>query len=300
MAQLISIVNMKGGVGKSTSTMMLAETLAAQHQKRVLVIDFDPQTNVSLMLAGYERWLEAQENERTIDFYFEWEGSGWRPGTFPDFVLRDVSDVDKARTVDLVAAAPELRYTERDLIAALVTRGFFLDAIEKRIRERLLKVGIQTLRDRYDYILVDCPPGISMAAEASIMASDFVIVPTIPDVVSRMGLAAFTRRALANMQASVVSQQMAQRLLILASKVEEGNSLHEESLETLQQDARDGKWRCLETVIHQTRDIGFAAQRLEAEDGTRAFHRKYGVGAATASALADEILAITRTPERAL
>ncbi len=62
---------MKGGVGKSTTTVSLAETLALHQRRRVLVIDLDPQTNASIMVAGPEKWNTIREAERTLDFYFE-------------------------------------------------------------------------------------------------------------------------------------------------------------------------------------------------------------------------------------
>ena len=53
-ARLVSVINMKGGVGKSTTTVSLAETLALHQRRRVLIIDLDPQTNASIMVAGPE------------------------------------------------------------------------------------------------------------------------------------------------------------------------------------------------------------------------------------------------------
>ncbi len=70
-ARIISVINMKGGVGKSTTTVSLAETLAHHQRRRVLVIDLDPQTNASIMVAGPEKWNAMREAERTLDFYFE-------------------------------------------------------------------------------------------------------------------------------------------------------------------------------------------------------------------------------------
>jgi len=60
-ARLVSVINMKGGVGKSTTTVSLAETLALHQRRRVLVIDLDPQTNASIMVAGPEKWNAMRE-----------------------------------------------------------------------------------------------------------------------------------------------------------------------------------------------------------------------------------------------
>src|SRR6185312_10447944 len=61
MARVISLINLKGGVAKTTTTVALAETLAARFGKRVLVIDLDPQTNATTMLIGESRWKEINE-----------------------------------------------------------------------------------------------------------------------------------------------------------------------------------------------------------------------------------------------
>ncbi|RTL90070.1 MAG: hypothetical protein EKK29_01650 [Hyphomicrobiales bacterium] len=61
MARVISLINLKGGVAKTTTTVALAESLASQFEKRVLVIDLDPQTNATTMLIGEKRWEELNE-----------------------------------------------------------------------------------------------------------------------------------------------------------------------------------------------------------------------------------------------
>jgi len=74
----VSVVNMKGGVGKSTTVASLAEVLASEGM-RVLVIDLDPQSNVSMMLAGQDKWIELRQSNRTIDDYFNQYVYGGEP-----------------------------------------------------------------------------------------------------------------------------------------------------------------------------------------------------------------------------
>ena len=83
----VSVVNMKGGVGKSTTVASLAETLASEGV-RVLVIDLDPQSNVSMMLAGQDRWVELRQANRTIDEYFNQYVYGGEPRFFREFVAQ--------------------------------------------------------------------------------------------------------------------------------------------------------------------------------------------------------------------
>ena len=92
-ARLVSIINMKGGVGKSTTTVSLAETLALHRRRRVLIIDLDPQTNASIMAAGPEKWNAMREAERTLDFYFESYIVQQRPKPFKSLIEAKVSDL---------------------------------------------------------------------------------------------------------------------------------------------------------------------------------------------------------------
>ena len=68
MTTVVSIINLKGGVAKTTTTVQLAECLASEFSKKVLVIDLDPQTNATIALIGEERWDELDKQKQTL-FY---------------------------------------------------------------------------------------------------------------------------------------------------------------------------------------------------------------------------------------
>jgi cellulose biosynthesis protein BcsQ len=78
--------------------------------------------------------------------------------------------------------------------------------------------------DSYDLVLFDCPPGISMFAEAAIELSEFIVIPTIPDYVSRLGIFAFRKRALRSMEQRRFTDD---RIWTLITKFEQHNSLHQ-------------------------------------------------------------------------
>jgi chromosome partitioning protein len=63
---VVSLINLKGGVGKTTTTVQLAECLVSEHEKRVLVIDLDPQTNATISLIDESKWAELNERGQTI------------------------------------------------------------------------------------------------------------------------------------------------------------------------------------------------------------------------------------------
>jgi chromosome partitioning protein len=280
-ARLVSIINMKGGVGKSTTTIGLAETLAVHHKARVLVIDLDPQTNASIMVAGADRWNQLHEAERTLDYYFEAYALQQKPKPFKSLVEKKVTDLKGAPDVALCASAPEFRTVERDMIEAFVKRQFHIEAIQKWICERFAQ-GFRTVLNDFDYILVDCPPGISLFAEAALIAADAIIVPTIPDYVSRLGLITFRRRALRLINERRGGQSA---LLVMATKYEESMALHRSEAALLKDNLGAAMF---DVRIPQMQDIARAA---EWSDTPRTFDQKYGEGSGIIRAMGDEFLA---------
>jgi len=277
-ARIISVINMKGGVGKSTTTVSLAETLAHHQRRRVLVIDLDPQTNASIMVAGPEKWNSMREAERTLDFYFESYIVQQKPKPFKQLIEKNVSDLKGKPDVALCASAPEFRIVERDMIESFVKRGFQIDMIQKWILERFAN-GLKNVLNDYDYILIDCPPGISLFAEAALIAADTILVPSIPDYVSRLGLITFRKRAL-----RLINERRGgpSQLMVLATKYEDGFSLHRSEASLLKDNLGDAMF---DVRIPQNVDIAKAAEWSETP---RTFEQKYGSMANTIKKLGEE------------
>jgi cellulose biosynthesis protein BcsQ len=272
----VSVVNMKGGVGKSTTVASLAETLAADAGLRVLVIDLDPQSNVSMMLAGQDRWSELRSRTQTLDAYFEQYVHGGEPRFFHEFVARGVSDLAGNPTLDLVISTPEFRYIERDAMEKLVRQGFDIRTTYQRL-SRLTNAAIENVGDSYDLVLFDCPPGISMFAEAAIELSEFIVIPTIPDYVSRLGIFAFRKRALRSMEQRRFTDE---RIWTLITKFELGNTLHKSEADML-----SSQFNVFETRIPQAEAIARAAEWSEHR---RSLDQKYGDAAGVIRKLAAE------------
>ena len=259
----VSVVNMKGGVGKSTTVASLAEALASDGL-RVLVIDLDPQSNVSMMLAGQDRWIALKQRNQTIDEYFNQFVYGGEPRFFRDFVADKVSDISGNPPLDLLIATPEFRYIERHALEKWVQQGFDLRQLNTRF-SRLTHSAIENVGDNYDLVLFDCPPGISMFAEAAIELSEFIVIPTIPDYVSRLGIFAFRKRALRSMEQRRFTDD---RIWTLITKYEKANALHQSEAAMLKD-----QFNVFETRIPQTEQIARAA---EWSDKKRTLDQKYG------------------------
>jgi chromosome partitioning protein len=147
MGRVYAIANQKGGVGKTTTSVNTAASLAVA-EKRTLLIDIDPQGN-----AGSGLGIASREVER---------------GTY-DVLL------GRARIEDVVqsTALPHLKVCPAS--PSLV--GAEIELIDIESRELLLKSAIERVRKRYDYVIIDCPPSLGLLTLNALCAADAVLVP---------------------------------------------------------------------------------------------------------------------------
>jgi chromosome partitioning protein len=178
MRNTIAVMNTKGGVGKSTLVLAMAETLSARFGKTVLVIDSDAQASVSLMLLSAGNLNRLQLDGLTIvdllvasvlnDVDVDWTR----------FAVAGVSDVEESRTICLIPSDMQLTLFERE-----VTKERLLAQMRARVAALLANV-----RGIFDVILIDCPPGLSVLTETWLREADFHISPTKPDHLSTYAL----------------------------------------------------------------------------------------------------------------
>lgn len=147
MGRIIAIANQKGGVGKTTTAINLSACLAEQGQK-VLVVDIDPQGNTT---SGFG--VDKNEVENTVYEVILKECD------ITDAIIEDVID-----NLDLLPSNVNLAGAEIDLI-------------DVDSREYILKESIGSVRDKYDYVILDCPPSLSMLTVNAMTAANTVLVP---------------------------------------------------------------------------------------------------------------------------
>lgn len=187
MAYFLAVANRKGGVGKSTISVMLAQALSVWGGKRVLVLDLDSQCNASLILMGGLRWSEARKAGKTIaDYFFDlFDGTAPKP---KDYLVHHVGDV-----VGLSGNPPALSLMPGSLLLEDVQGELFLkqasqsndpDIVASRVRGRLEQL-MRRFATGADVVILDCAPGLSFAALAALKTADKVIVPFRPDYVSQ-------------------------------------------------------------------------------------------------------------------
>ena len=147
MGNIFAVTNQKGGVGKTTTAVNLAASLAASG-KKVLLIDLDPQGNATTG-CGVDK---AEINKSSYDVIMA-----------------------EAKAIDAIVSPDDLSFdvmpTNVDLTAAEV------QLLDVNLREHRLRLAVESTRDRYDFILIDCPPSLSMLTVNALVASKGVIIP---------------------------------------------------------------------------------------------------------------------------
>jgi chromosome partitioning protein len=148
VSRIIAIANQKGGVGKTTTAINLGACLAVA-EKRTLIIDTDPQGNATSGLG-----IDKDEVEKSIyDVLIE-------GASVEDVIVREVH----FPYLDVVPAT-------RDLVGAEV------ELVNRKSRETILRKALDSVRDRYDFVLIDCPPSLGLLTLNTLAASDSVLIP---------------------------------------------------------------------------------------------------------------------------
>ncbi len=148
MGKAIAIFNQKGGVGKTTTNINLAACLAIKG-KKVLVLDIDPQGNTTSGLGISKRGLENTMYEVLITDSYD-----------PKNAVRHTV----LEGLDIIPASVELAGAE-------------VEMVQLEGREKRLKRALDTIRDGYDYIFIDCPPSLGLLTINSLTAVDSVLIP---------------------------------------------------------------------------------------------------------------------------
>ena len=258
MAHVIATINLKGGVGKTTTTVALAETLSAERGKRVLVIDLDPQTNATTMLIGEEKWRELNNKGFTLAQLFK---DALNPDSrrfdLPNTLQKGVSDVAAAMTIDLLPSSLDLIDVQDELVNTPVGKYGAIRPFD------ILWRATKDLIEDYDVVIVDCPPNLGKITQNGLRLSHGFIIPTIPDILSTYGIPQIVRRV---REFSEEIAETIEPLGIVVSKYQASSNVHVKMLKQLKSNhaADPGNWpHMFETLIPQANQIAGAAERSE-------------------------------------
>ena len=178
----ISLVNFKGGVGKTSLVVNLAACLAYDLGRRVLVVDCDPQSNASIWLMGLDRFTSSYDPKKSTYGVLMNRGV-FSPKIIQKSVVR-VNDEVAIPSLDLLPSCYEMMDFEHEFSpkeGLLPIYGLFHQAMK-------------SISGSYDFVLFDCPPNVYRSSKAGIFAAQEIFVPCNPDALSNMGLALLRKK----------------------------------------------------------------------------------------------------------
>jgi chromosome partitioning protein len=179
MGSVISIVNRKGGVGKTTLAIALAETFVFEYQFNVLIVDLDPQSSASEALLSEAKYQAHVEGRRTIADYLRQNGTTGSPA------------LDQV----IVGGRHSLRGRKSCNLAIAINSPDLWDVEWHQIRnhqEETFRLAIADMlhqwRDQFDIVLIDCPPGRTISTDVALLSSSVVLCPVIPQQLAVWGM----------------------------------------------------------------------------------------------------------------
>lgn len=183
MTKFIAISNRRGGVGKTTITMMLAYGLSVGRRQKVLVVDLDAQASTSVVTMGHQRWRAAREAQRTTSGLLAQIVSS-DAISCKDYIAHGAGDVlladGSAPTLDVIPSAHDLDDKEALLMIAQQARFHKISDAFDSMRDRMGKI-IRSVDGAYDQVIIDCAPGLSQLVWGALRVADSVLIPYIPD-----------------------------------------------------------------------------------------------------------------------
>ena len=215
MAKRISVINFKGGVGKTTLAFHLGAGLAAFHDKRVLLVDMDHQSSLSIVCLGLDRWQELVNSNKTVNEIFETrKDQSHSVGNeiivkspvrqhFWDYTSGMSRNLNYNK-LDIAPASLSLDNTEINLDLTAFRQdsqdnqdnetssewNILMSYLRSEWNKRTLIcrwIEESSIDDEYDYIIFDCPPATKIVAQNAIAASHGYIIPVVPEAVMERG-----------------------------------------------------------------------------------------------------------------
>ena len=187
LAKRISIINFKGGVGKTTLAFHVGTGLSWLHDANVLLVDMDHQSSLSILCLGHTGWEQAVNQGHVVDEIF-------RPFVGGQFGLPNDEIVTTSpmrgrdsdyNSMDIVAASLQLDDIEIELTASHQGNAIHSEWNKRTLLCRWIEES--GIDEKYDYIVFDCPPATKIVSQNAIAASHGYLIPVIPEAVMERG-----------------------------------------------------------------------------------------------------------------
>lgn len=180
---VLAAINFKGGTGKTTVAIALAEGLSHFLKKRIVIVDCDFQGSASIALLGRKTLNSLIAKGATIDCQLERQFAAEKGLHLSTIAVKARHSVKEAAgLIHLVPSNPDMPRRERQILASFLVQSNIhaaYDAASRRIADLF-----RSLLDEFDIVLIDCPSGLTLFSEAAIKAADGLIIPTLPNEIS--------------------------------------------------------------------------------------------------------------------
>jgi len=285
---VISFINLKGGVAKTTTSVAVAEILAKDFRKHVLFIDLDPQTNATINLITEEDWKERDASGLTLAQLFKDKLRPEDPAKFDieNSIIRGVSTIDGGiARLDLLPSSIEFIDIQERLPFVAIQGNY------ENNPQDILRRALAPVIDRYDFVIIDCPPSLGIVTKNGLRFSTHYVIPAIPDIVSTWGIFQIVS-SIASFGESI--NRVIKPLGIVATKVQGTIDLHSRVLAELRagrlfsgKDTDLKQPQLFNSVIAQNANT---ARGADADAGLNTFRKKYGPNYEPHQNLTKEIL----------
>ncbi len=216
MGFVISTVNMKGGVGKTTLTVNLATCLAKNHGKRVLVLDLDSQISATLSLMAPHEFAKIRKKRQTLSYLINSIilPNPWNKLKIDDIICPRICDI-----VGLELLPGDIELYDEYIVSEMLHKQAIsdeqqdFDRVWNQFERVLIKKILEPVVDYYDFIIMDCAPGYNLLTRSGIAASDFYLLPARPEPLSLVGIQLLERRIAKLKENHQVAQPMNLNLL---------------------------------------------------------------------------------------
>ncbi|WDQ15769.1 ParA family protein [Rhodopirellula sp. P2] len=188
---VLLMINLKGGVGKTASTVAIAETLAEEGYK-TLVIDADHQSMAGELLLGEKRMLQCEKRKRTLhDVFLEMCDPDFEVDDLRTFIAQETSNVETVHDfLDVIPCSFRIDDFYNNAFRSKRRSGLFDTERDLFTQIKKQMPGVKSwLNELYDFVIVDCPPSIAMQVKMFLRIADGCVIPSIPDQLSVRGSA---------------------------------------------------------------------------------------------------------------
>jgi cellulose biosynthesis protein BcsQ len=198
MGYIISTVNMKGGVGKTTLTVNLATSLAKNFNKKVLVLDLDAQISATLSLLAPHEFGKLRKKRKTLSYLLD---LAIKPNPYAKLSIKELISPSICGLKNLELLPGDIELYDEYLVSEMLHQKAVeeskieeFESVWNKFERLLIHDILKPVIDEYDFVIMDCAPGYNLLTRSAIAASDFYILPARPEPLSLVGIQLLERR----------------------------------------------------------------------------------------------------------